>query len=117
MSEEHTLRWSLVLTGLLIASTASAAPPEVHFDVAPLSACRDVTSAEFAVANPGERLIEATVEVSSLLVTGRESDLDEYLIRCSSPNYTLRVEDYSPKTVDAISKLNLPAGVDIRIKV
>ena len=25
--------------------------------------------------------------------------------------------EYSPKTVDAISKLNLPAGVDIRIKV
>ena len=29
----------------------------------------------------------------------------------------LFIEDYSPKTVDAISKLNLPAGVDIRIKV
>ncbi len=27
------------------------------------------------------------------------------------------IEDYSPKTVDSISKLNLPAGVDIRIKV
>jgi len=27
------------------------------------------------------------------------------------------IEDYSPKTIDAISKLNLPAGVDIRIKV
>ena len=29
----------------------------------------------------------------------------------------LYIADYSPKTVDAISKLNLPAGVDIRIKV
>ena len=29
----------------------------------------------------------------------------------------LFITDYSPKTVDAISKLNLPAGVDIRIKV
>ena len=29
----------------------------------------------------------------------------------------LFIEDYSPKTIDAISKLNLPAGVDIRIKV
>ena len=27
------------------------------------------------------------------------------------------ITDYSPKTVDSISKLNLPAGVDIRIKV
>ncbi|MDA1193616.1 MAG: 30S ribosomal protein S10 [Planctomycetota bacterium] len=27
------------------------------------------------------------------------------------------ISDYSPKTVDSISKLNLPAGVDIRIKV
>ncbi len=29
----------------------------------------------------------------------------------------LFINDYTPKTVDAISKLNLPAGVDIRIKV
>ncbi|MCA9315288.1 MAG: 30S ribosomal protein S10 [Planctomycetes bacterium] len=29
----------------------------------------------------------------------------------------LFISDYSPKTVDSISKLNLPAGVDIRIKV
>ena len=29
----------------------------------------------------------------------------------------LYITDYSPKTVDSISKLNLPAGVDIRIKV
>ncbi len=27
------------------------------------------------------------------------------------------ITDYTPKTVDSISKLNLPAGVDIRIKV
>ena len=27
------------------------------------------------------------------------------------------IEEYSPKTVDSISKLNLPAGVDIKIKV
>ncbi len=29
----------------------------------------------------------------------------------------LFISDYTPKTVDSISKLNLPAGVDIRIKV
>ena len=29
----------------------------------------------------------------------------------------LYITDYTPKTVDSISKLNLPAGVDIRIKV
>ena len=29
----------------------------------------------------------------------------------------LFISEYSPKTVDSISKLNLPAGVDIRIKV
>ena len=29
----------------------------------------------------------------------------------------LYITDYSPKTVDSISKLNLPAGVDIRIRV
>ncbi len=27
------------------------------------------------------------------------------------------ISDYGPKTVDSISRLNLPAGVDIRIKV
>ena len=29
----------------------------------------------------------------------------------------LFISEYDPKTVDSISKLNLPAGVDIRIKV
>ncbi len=29
----------------------------------------------------------------------------------------LFISEYSPSTVDSISKLNLPAGVDIRIKV
>lgn len=79
-------------------SPVSAAALEVSFDVTPSIACRDVTSAEFAEANPDERLIEAQIDVSSLIRRGTEEALLEYFYRFDSPRRTLRVTDYTPKT-------------------
>lgn len=84
---------------LSLADVARAEPPRVHFDMPFAIACRDVSSPEFAAANPGEKLIEARFEISSLLIAGKERDLTEYFIRIESPQRTLAVVDYLPKTL------------------
>jgi len=78
--------------------SAQAAAPEVSFDVTPSASCRDVTTAEFAEANPDERLIEVLIEVSALIRQGKEDDLLQYFYRFDSPRRTMRVVDYAPKT-------------------
>jgi len=80
-------------------SVARAEAPRVHFDMPFSVACRDVSSPEFAAANPGEKLIEARFEISSLLTAGNERDLTEYFIRIESPQRKLTVVDYLPKTL------------------
>ncbi len=86
-------------TGASLASRpVLAESPEVSFDVTPSVGCRDVTTAEFAEANPDERLVEAQIEVSSLIRQGNEGDLLQYFYRFDSPRQTLRIVDYLPKT-------------------
>lgn len=86
-------------TGASFASQpVLAASPEVSFDVTPSVGCRDLTSAEFAEANPDEKLVEAQIEVSSLIRQGNESDLLQYFYRFDSPRRTLRIVDYLPNT-------------------
>ncbi|HEX5102853.1 MAG TPA: hypothetical protein VFV87_03530 [Pirellulaceae bacterium] len=80
-------------------STSEAEPPRVHFDMPFAVACADVTSPQFAAANPGQKLIEARLEISSLLVAGKERDLTQYFVRFESPQRTLTVVDYLPKTL------------------
>lgn len=97
------LSW-LVLTPLVIAWTGyaprpiEAASPEVHFDLVPLVACRDVTPEAFSALNPGEKLVEARVQVSALIRRGSEDDLLQFFYRLESPDRSLRIADYAPKT-------------------
>ena len=79
-------------------AAASAEQPRVYFDMPYAVACRDVTSSEFALANPGEKLVEVKFQVSSLLQSGSESDLAQYFYRIDSPQRTFAVVDYLPKT-------------------
>jgi len=82
----------------ITARPVQAAPPEVSFDVPPSVGCRDVTTAEFAEANPDERLIEVLVEISSLIRQGKEGDLLQCFYRFDSPRPAMRIVDYTPKT-------------------
>ena len=88
----------VLLLAMASTAVARAEAPRVHFDMPFAVACRDVSSPEFAAANPGEKLIEARFEISSLLTAGKERDLTEYFIRIESPQRTLTVVDYLPKT-------------------
>ncbi len=88
----------LCIAAALCTSPAEAKPPRVRFDTAPAVACRDVTDDEFAAVNPGERLLEAKFEISSMLDSGSEADLTEFFFRMTSPQQSFRIADYSPRT-------------------
>lgn len=94
----HTSCASVLWISSSLAGVALADAPLVQFDVAPMSACRDVTPASFTQANPDERLIEARFLISSLIQRGEEQDLTEFVYFIDSPTQTMLVEDYLPKT-------------------
>lgn len=81
-----------------MVAVADAKPPRVRFDTMPAVACRDVTDDDFALMNPGERLLEARFEISAMLESGTEADLVEYFFRMTSPQQSFRIVDYSPRT-------------------
>lgn len=77
---------------------AHAELPRVLFDMPYAVSCRDVTPPEFASANPGDKLIEVKLRISSLLQAGKEHDVAQYFIRAESPQRTMQVVDFLPKT-------------------
>lgn len=79
-------------------SEAVAAPPRVSFDAAALVEVVDVTSPEFAAVSPHERLIEARFPVSALLAVNAHESLSELLYRIDSPEGSLRVVNFMPRT-------------------
>lgn len=88
----------LALALITFATDAIAKPPQVRFDTLPAVGCRDVTNEEFALVYPGERLLEAKFEISSILDSGAESDLTEFFFRMTSPQQSFHVLDYAPRT-------------------
>jgi hypothetical protein len=82
----------------LVPLVTRAEQPRVSFDIPYAVACRDVTPGEYSTSHPGYKLMEAKLEISSLLTAGQEKDLTEYLIRVESPQRTLTIADYLPKT-------------------
>ncbi|MFV1964652.1 MAG: hypothetical protein ACC628_04465 [Pirellulaceae bacterium] len=102
-----------LLLSLATTSSLKAASPNVRFDTACVVACRDVSSEEFTAANPGERLLEVRLEVSSLIVHGAEENLLQYFYQFTSPNRSLQVADYRPRTTPA-SEYAGNIGIEMR---
>src|SRR4029077_17492802 len=73
------------------SAPALAELPRVVFDMPYAVSCREVTPPEFAAANPGDKLIEVKLGISSLLQGGKEQDLAQYFIRVESPQRTMQV--------------------------
>ena len=94
-------------------ASALADAPRVHFDVAPTVGCRDVTPPSFSQINPDERLVEARFQISALMRAGDEKDLVEFLYVIESPQRTMMVEDYLPKTTLSTDVVG-SVGVDRR---
>ncbi len=89
--------WVFVLA-MLSAGLALADSPRVRFDVPQTVAVRDVTSREFALVHPGERLIEARLTISMLLEQGDARQVRELVHRVESSQSASQVVDFSPKT-------------------
>lgn len=90
---------SFALVGFVAQSALAGEPPRVQFDMPFAIACRDVSPCEYAAANPGRKLVEVRLPISSLLVAGKESDLTQFMIRVDSPLRSLVIADYLPKTL------------------
>ncbi|MBL9125310.1 MAG: hypothetical protein JNG90_16855 [Planctomycetaceae bacterium] len=80
------------------AAGALAAVPQLEFDTSYTVECRDVTPRDFAVRYPDSRIVEAKFRVSTWFTAGREADLDELIVEITSPNKTLPVVDFMPRT-------------------
>ena len=89
---------SFGLSSFVYLPGAVAEAPRVRFDIPYAVACRDVTPPEFAQKQPGYKLVEVKLEISSLLLAGQEKDLTQFFVRVESPAHTLSVVDYLPKT-------------------
>jgi hypothetical protein len=74
------------------------AADKVFFDLPRTTPCRDVTTAEFFLSNPNERLVEARFQISSLIRSGGEDDLVQFFYRfdCRTPG--AEVVGYLPQT-------------------
>ena len=101
----------VVVLALFVLSCAlpmgvHAEPPRVHFDIPYAVACRDVTPAEYASSHPGQKLMEAKLAISALLVAGEEKDLTEFFIRVDSPQRTLERQERRLQVLAAINKLS-----------
>ena len=93
------LVYSVLALAAFVPTIAAAETPRVHFDMPFTIACRDVTPPEFTAANPSHKLVEARFEISTLLLAGQERDLAQLFIRIDSPERTVAVVDYLPKTL------------------
>src|SRR5580704_14647440 len=84
---------------LFVASRASAENNDerVAFDMPSAIECRDVTTREFSLAHPNQRLVEGKLRVSARMLSGDATNvLDfEYFAKTGS---MMRVQDYQPKT-------------------
>ena len=60
----------------------------MQFDMPYAVACRDVTPPNYAELHPGYKLMEAKLEISSLLAAGQEKDLTQYLHSRRKPGNT-----------------------------
>jgi hypothetical protein len=96
MDRLFTFALPLACAGVPLVALADV--PHIHFDMPYTVACRDVTPPEFAKNNPGQKLVEVRLEISSLLTAGHEKDLAQYFVRIESPQRTLTIVDYLPKT-------------------
>jgi len=94
------LAWSICLVGLASHPHAKScfAADEAQFDVPPVVACRDITTADFQLHNPGQRLWEAKLSVSVLARKAAEGRITQLLVRIDNPRRALRVVDYAPHT-------------------
>ncbi len=111
----HPAIWHLLLAGAVgfipaagfsenLAQGAPATSPCVHFDAAPLVACRVVELSDWPDRGADSenrddlRLIDAAFDVSTLIRFGHEAQVAQLLFVIESPARSLQVADFAPRT-------------------
>ncbi len=93
----------VVLQSLSDKPVSAAESSEVQFDVESLVGCNEVTTDGFVRLNPGERLVQAHFPVSVLSRLHAERTLAQIWIRIESPDASLNVFDFAPRTATSTS--------------
>ena len=97
LPQSHKMLLSLAALLLpLLAGAAVAEDPDVQFDCDPTVVCRDITPVDFSLSNPDEKIIEATIRISTRMTAGATEDLTELVYEIQSP--LGRIDDFSPRT-------------------
>ncbi len=91
--------WMSVLCLAYCGSTKAGDAPVFEFDVARIVACQDATTEAYRQKHQESFLIEAVIEISPRLVSGKEPDLKELLIEIKSPDERLPLRKYLPNSV------------------
>lgn len=94
------LSWApLVGISLLALATEVRAEnvlPRVQFDAPYAVAVRELPPAPGAL--PGEKIIEARIDVSSLISGGSEREVSQFVFQLQSLQRTMQVQDYQPRS-------------------
>jgi hypothetical protein len=96
-------RLRILLLAAWLVSVPSSTPCvaesiRVAFDLPDMIECRDVTTQDFAVGHPFQKVIEARFRVSVRILAGDESEIVDFLYIVASPDKKMRFQDFSPRT-------------------
>ncbi len=80
-----------------LLTTMVASAVQIAFDLPSSIECRDVTSKEFASANPNLKMVEGKFHISSWIDDGTAGSIIDFVYTFKA-NQTMRIQDYTPNT-------------------
>ena len=91
------LQWS-ALAAAASPAAANAAEPSLAFDFPRMVECRELPAEEYPQLFAGEKVIEATIQLSVHLYAGDANKVEELRVEIADPDHRMRVVDFSPQT-------------------
>ena len=93
---------SLARVAMLVAMALATMPAvlcgaQVAFDLPSSIECHEISSKEFACANPNLKMIEGKFRISAWIVEGTSTDVLDFVYTLKTDE-TMRVQDYTPNT-------------------
>jgi hypothetical protein len=97
--QRSSLFFSLAMAACAAPALRAQTPPgpRVQFDAPYQIAVREI-AAPAQVVQPGEKLVEARFDVSSIVVAGNERDVTQFVFQLQSLQRTMQVHDYQPRS-------------------
>jgi hypothetical protein len=89
--------WLACALFAVAASGQQPQMPRVQFDAPYTVVVREALTFQ-PVTQPGEKLVEATFDVSSIVTAGNERDVTQFIFQVQSLQRTMLVHDYQPRS-------------------